>query len=129
MRAFLLALHGALALACTQILVPSPTGEVVVANTVESGDYVAEHDGHSVHLTLRGDALGGGNGTGCGADCRRRRLGVVGPVVGARRRLVVRRLLGLRFPRTGAALAVRLRRVDALIIDPGADGLRRAASL
>ncbi len=75
MRALVLALHGALALACTQILVPSPTGELVVANTIESGDYVAEHDGHSVHMTLRGDALGGGNGTGCGADCRRRRLG------------------------------------------------------
>ena len=58
MRALVLALHGALALACTQILVPSPTGELVVANTIESGDYVAEHDGHSVHMTLRGDALG-----------------------------------------------------------------------
>ena len=59
---------------------------------------------------------------------RRRRLGVVGPVVGTRRRLV-RRLFGLRFPRTGAALAVGRRRVDALIIHPSTNRLRRAASL
>ena len=50
MRALVLALHGALALACTQILVPSPTGELVVANTIESGDYVAEHEEVLVHL-------------------------------------------------------------------------------
>ena len=90
MRALVLALHGALALACTQILVPSPTGEVVVANTVESGDYVAEHDGHSVH-----DAAGdrrGGNG----------RAAAPTPPAPARRRR------GLR----GVQRDVRLRRAD-----------------
>eukprot|EP00928_Gymnodinium_smaydae_P088601 TRINITY_DN72669_c0_g1_i1.p1 TRINITY_DN72669_c0_g1~~TRINITY_DN72669_c0_g1_i1.p1 ORF type:complete len:434 (+),score=65.14 TRINITY_DN72669_c0_g1_i1:43-1302(+) len=56
-------------LACTQVLVPSPTGEIVVANTVESGDFVAQHGGKMVHPTLRGERLGGGNGTGCGGDC------------------------------------------------------------
>ena len=40
MRALVLALHGALALACTQILVPSPTGELVVAkeDTLNAGE-------------------------------------------------------------------------------------------
>ena len=54
---------------CTMVTVKSPTGEIVVANTVESGDYVEQHGGHFVHKTLRGDLLGGGNGTGCGGDC------------------------------------------------------------
>eukprot|EP00927_Polykrikos_kofoidii_P063104 TRINITY_DN57928_c0_g1_i1.p1 TRINITY_DN57928_c0_g1~~TRINITY_DN57928_c0_g1_i1.p1 ORF type:complete len:458 (+),score=45.96 TRINITY_DN57928_c0_g1_i1:83-1375(+) len=55
--------------ACTQVIVPSPTGEVVVANTVESQDFVHLHGAKMVHPTLRGDRLGGGRSNSCGGDC------------------------------------------------------------
>jgi len=54
---------------CTQVLVRAPEGQVVVANTVEDGDFVELHGGKFVHLILRGDKLGGGTGHACGGDC------------------------------------------------------------
>ena len=57
--------------ACTQILLPAPGGDVVIANTIEAGDFVEQHGGHFVHTFLRGDVAGGGRAKGCGGDCIR----------------------------------------------------------